>query len=122
MFSFKYFMIVVNTTSDSRMKLYRYLTGPDDAQFCARVSKALNQGWTLYGSPTMSFNGTQIIVGQAIIKEVDSTYDPDADMLETLKQNAQKLILRPIVCRCNQNKIKPLQSVLDYVRHGDSPD
>ncbi|CAG70165.1 conserved hypothetical protein [Acinetobacter baylyi ADP1] len=88
MFSFKYFMIVVNTTSDSRMKLYRYLTGPDDAQFCARVSKALNQGWTLYGSPTMSFNGTQIIVGQAIIKEVDSTYDPDADMLETLKQNA----------------------------------
>ena len=88
MFSFKYFMIVVNTTSDSRMKLYRYLTGPDDAQFCARVSKALNQGWTLYGSPTMSFNGTQIIVGQAIIKEVYSAYDPDADMLETLKQNA----------------------------------
>lgn len=88
MFSFKYFMIVLNITSDSRMKLYRYLTGPDDAQFCARVSKALNQGWTLYGSPTMSFNGTQIIVGQAIIKEVDSTYDPDADMLETLKQNA----------------------------------
>lgn len=88
MFSFKYFMIVLNTTSDSRMKLYRYLTGPDDAQFCARVSKALNQGWTLYGSPTMSFNGTQVVVGQAIIKEVDSAYDPDADMLETLKQNA----------------------------------
>lgn len=70
------------------MKLYRYLTGPDDAQFCARVSKALNQGWILYGSPTMSFNGTQTIVGQAIIKEVDSAYNPEVDMLETLKQNA----------------------------------
>lgn len=43
------------------MQLYRYLTGPDDAQFCARVSKALNQGWTLYGAPTMTFNGTQVL-------------------------------------------------------------
>lgn len=70
------------------MQLYRYLTGPDDAQFCARVSKALNQGWALYGAPTMTFNGTQVIVGQAIIKEVDAAYEPEADMLETLKQHA----------------------------------
>ncbi len=26
------------------MKLYRYLTGPDDSAFCARVTKALNHG------------------------------------------------------------------------------
>lgn len=70
------------------MQLYRYLTGPDDAQFCARVSKALNQGWTLYGAPTMTFNGTQVIVGQAITKEVDAAYEPEADMLETLKRHA----------------------------------
>ncbi|WP_151961221.1 DUF1737 domain-containing protein [Acinetobacter bereziniae] len=52
------------------MKVYRYLTGKDDVHFCARVSKALNEGYALYGAPTMTFNGTDVIVGQAIIKEV----------------------------------------------------
>ncbi|KAF1024333.1 DUF1737 domain-containing protein [Acinetobacter sp.] len=52
------------------MKVYRYLTGKDDVHFCARVSKALNDGYALYGAPTMTFNGTDVIVGQAIIKEV----------------------------------------------------
>ncbi len=27
--------------------LYRYLTGPDDASFCHRVSEALSRGWLL---------------------------------------------------------------------------
>ena len=59
------------------MKIYRYLTGKDDVHFCARVTKALNEGYELYGSPTMSFNGTDIIVGQAIVKEgVDETEVP----------------------------------------------
>lgn len=53
------------------MKVYRYLTGKDDVHFCARVSKALNEGYALYGAPTMTFNGTDVIVGQAIIKEVE---------------------------------------------------
>jgi hypothetical protein len=35
------------------------------------VSKALNEGYALYGAPTMTFNGTDVIVGQAIIKEVE---------------------------------------------------
>lgn len=52
------------------MKVYRYLTGKDDVNFCARVSKALNDGYELHGSPTMTFNGTDVIVGQAIVKEV----------------------------------------------------
>ena len=34
------------------MKLYRYLTGPDDASFCRRVTEALQNGWELYGNPT----------------------------------------------------------------------
>lgn len=51
------------------MKVYRYLTGKDDVHFCARVSKALNEGYALYGAPTMTFNGTDVIVGQAIVKE-----------------------------------------------------
>lgn len=56
------------------MKVYRYLTGKDDVYFCARVSKALNEGYALYGAPTMTFNGTEVIVGQAIVKdEVDES-------------------------------------------------
>jgi hypothetical protein len=34
------------------MKLYRFLTGPDDASFCHKVTAALNKGWQLHGSPT----------------------------------------------------------------------
>lgn len=57
------------------MKLYRYLTGKDDVNFCARVTKALNEGYELYGSPTMTFNGMDVIVGQAIVKEVEEEVD-----------------------------------------------
>ena len=52
------------------MRIYRYLTGKDDVHFCARVTEALNQGYELYGTPSMTFNGTDIIVGQAVTKEV----------------------------------------------------
>ncbi|CAM4188371.1 DUF1737 domain-containing protein [Acinetobacter pragensis] len=51
------------------MKIYKYLTGKDDVNFCARVTKALNEGYELYGSPTMTFNGTDVIVGQVITKD-----------------------------------------------------
>ena len=63
------------------MKVYKYLTGKDDVIFCARVTKALNEGYELYGSPTMTFNGTDVIVGQAIMKEAD-----EADVPEGLKK------------------------------------
>ncbi len=52
------------------MKVYRYFTGKDDVHFCARVTRALNEGYELYGSPTMTFNGTDVIVGQVVIKDV----------------------------------------------------
>ena len=52
------------------MKVYRYFTGKDDVHFCARVTKALNEGYELYGSPTMTFNGTEVIVGPVVIKVV----------------------------------------------------
>ncbi|MFN3501353.1 MAG: DUF1737 domain-containing protein, partial [Allorhizobium sp.] len=29
------------------MKVYRFLTGPDDSSFCHRVTDALNKGWEL---------------------------------------------------------------------------
>lgn len=53
-------------------KVYRYLTGKDDVNFCAKVTKALNEGYELYGSPTMTFNGVDVIVGQVIVKDVES--------------------------------------------------
>ena len=53
------------------MKVYRYLTGKDDVHFCARVSKVFNEGYELYGEIKMMLNGTDVIVGQAIIKEVE---------------------------------------------------
>ncbi|MFW2146701.1 DUF1737 domain-containing protein [Acinetobacter sp. TY1] len=56
-------------------KVYRYLTGEDDVNFCAKVTKALNEGYELYGSPTMTFNGVDVIVGQVIVKDVESESD-----------------------------------------------
>lgn len=47
---------------------YKLITGKDDSSFCARVTKALSEGYELYGSPTMAFNGQHIIVGQAMFK------------------------------------------------------
>jgi len=54
------------------MNVYRMLTGPDDASFCHRVTAALNNGWSLYGSPTLTLDtrSERVICGQAIIKEV----------------------------------------------------
>ena len=64
------------------MKVYRYLTGKDDVQFCARVTQALNEGYELYGSPSLTFNGTDVIVGQAIIKEVQD----ESEILQRLRE------------------------------------
>ncbi len=46
---------------------YRLLTGPDDHAFCERVSQALDDGYELYGSPSITYNGTSCIVAQAIV-------------------------------------------------------
>jgi len=65
------------------MHLYRYITAPDDAAFCHRITEALNRGWQLYGSPTLTYDPEQkrVICGQAIIKEVkDAKYSPDLDL------------------------------------------
>ena len=43
------------------------LTGPDDSKFCDKVSEALDDGYELYGSPTMTFDGEVVIVGQAVV-------------------------------------------------------
>ena len=67
------------------MKVYRYLTGKDDVNFCARVTKALNEGCELYGAPTMTFNGTDVIVGQAIVKEVANESEVSQGLRDALQ-------------------------------------
>jgi hypothetical protein len=65
------------------MIIYRYLTGPDDAAFCHRVTQALNKGWLLYGQPTLTYDAEhkRVICGQAITKDVpDRQYEPGMDL------------------------------------------
>ena len=64
------------------MKLYSYLTGPDDSSFCHRVTERLNRGWELYGSPTLTYDPETkcVICGQAVIKETEGDYSPDIDI------------------------------------------
>ena len=54
-----------------RIIRYRLLTGPDDANFCKRVSEALAEGWELYGSPSISVSGDRVMVAQAVILSED---------------------------------------------------
>ncbi|MFF4889448.1 DUF1737 domain-containing protein [Micromonospora chersina] len=46
---------------------YRLLTGPDDADFCRRVSDLLADGYRLHGSPAATFDGQRVIVAQAVV-------------------------------------------------------
>lgn len=46
---------------------YRLITGPDDRSFCERISAALADGYVLHGSPAATFNGSSVIVAQAVV-------------------------------------------------------
>jgi hypothetical protein len=52
---------------EDRLPVYRILTGRDDDAFCHRVSEALALGYELYGSPTSTFDGEHVIVGQSLM-------------------------------------------------------
>ena len=65
------------------MKVYRYLTGKDDAAFCHRVTQALNNSWQLYSQPTLTFDQKrgEVICGQVITKDVEGKdYDSGLDL------------------------------------------
>lgn len=67
------------------MKLFRFITGPDDSAFCHRVTAALNKGWSLAGSPALTFDPVRgvVICGQPITKEVEGVeYTPDIKLGE----------------------------------------
>lgn len=54
---------------------YRLLTGRDDAEFCKRVSEALQMGYQLYGSPAVTFNGEHVVAAQALLWPDDGSFD-----------------------------------------------
>lgn len=53
---------------------YRLITGKDDANFCKRISRLLDEGYKLYGSPSCTFNGQDVIVAQAVIIEDTNSF------------------------------------------------
>ena len=56
-----------SATPGTEKLAYRLLTGIDDRAFCERVSAALAEGYVLHGSPAATFNGTGVIVAQALV-------------------------------------------------------
>ena len=57
----------MSETTPQRLR-YRCLTGPDDRSFCERVSAALDEGYLLHGSPSLTFDGERVIVAQAVVR------------------------------------------------------
>ena len=46
---------------------YRLLTGVDDPDFDLKVSAALDEGYELYGSPTIARDGDHMVLAQAVV-------------------------------------------------------
>jgi len=49
------------------MEIYTFLPCPGAESFCHKESEKLNKGWELYGNTPLTFNGINLIVGQAPI-------------------------------------------------------
>jgi len=66
------------------MHIYRFLTGPDESSFCHKVTKALSEGWVLYGSPSLAPGPDgKAICGQAVTKDVGNVkYDPAIKLVD----------------------------------------
>lgn len=67
------------------MHIYRFLSGDDDSSFCHKVSKALTEGWILYGPSHYQFDASanKMRCGQAVTKEVEGQdYDPDKKLVD----------------------------------------
>ena len=66
------------------MKIYRFLSADDTADFCHKVTDSLNKGWELYGPPTYAFDAAKAVMrcGQAVTKDAPGTYTPDTKLGE----------------------------------------
>jgi ribonuclease H / adenosylcobalamin/alpha-ribazole phosphatase len=58
----------------SRLR-YRLLTGTDDRAFGERVSAALAEGYRLYGSPAVAFDGEKVVTAQALVLDAPAAAD-----------------------------------------------
>ena len=56
-----------NDAPPNNVPTYRVLTGPDDASFCRKVSEVIALGYTLYGPPSVTFDGKSVVVAQAVV-------------------------------------------------------
>ncbi len=65
-------------------RIYRFLTAPDTSEFCHKVTKALSEGWELYGDPQYAPDpaSNALRCGQAVIKDVSEDYDPQRKLGE----------------------------------------
>ena len=67
------------------MMAYRLLTEDDTSEFCHKITRALADGWQLYGDPSMTFDAARGVVrcAQAVTKDVpDTDYKPDLKLGE----------------------------------------
>ena len=66
-------------TKERAIKLYRFLSEEDTSVFSHKVSRALDEGWELYGSPIQTFDPASNVMRceQAVIKEVVGDYSPE---------------------------------------------
>jgi len=55
------------STPPDGLPVYRVLAGPDDAEFCRRVSEAMDMGYMLHEGPAVTFDGERVIVAQAVV-------------------------------------------------------
>lgn len=63
------------------MELYRLITGKDDMEFCKRITRMLNNGWKLYGSPSISTSENRNQVAQAMTKTFEGEeWSEDIDL------------------------------------------
>ena len=58
--------------------VYRFLILEDTPAFCQKITKALSEGWELYGNPTYKFDVSleRLRCGRAETKAIDAPYDP----------------------------------------------
>lgn len=67
------------------MLIYRFLSGEDDSLFCHKVTKALSEGWNLYGAPQYAYDAEtkKMRCGQAVTCEVpEQPYDPERKLTD----------------------------------------
>jgi len=46
---------------------YLLISGPDDGDFSSKVSAAIDEGYELYGSPALTYDGERAIIAQALV-------------------------------------------------------